>query len=186
MNRKAKEVKPRSEINSLFFFFRSWFKLLCLHFDELSCYSAVHMLLWVSLWTQPEKKKKKIKWRKTKQKPLESPARTRLQHKWVQFWAHQQYQVKSDLEPLRAPSGSTVSDSWRLSIQDRGSHTFLGVGAGRSVTPLRWVCPFYPSLWRAGGEPRYWRPSVRMVGGHPQRRGGRDTCGREEGVRSSC
>lgn len=59
MNRKAKEVKPRSEINSLFFFFRSWFKLLCLHFDELSCYSAVHMLLWVSLWTQPEKKKKK-------------------------------------------------------------------------------------------------------------------------------
>lgn len=60
-NEQKSEGSQTEEWNKqpFFFFFRSWFKLLCLHFDELSCYSAVHMLLWVSLWTQPEKKKKK-------------------------------------------------------------------------------------------------------------------------------
>lgn len=135
------------------------------------------------------RRKKKIKWRKTKQNKKnpgvssENPAPAQV------GLVLSPSTISGEVWSVTTQGSKRLNSFRQLEAQYTGSrfsHMFLGIGAGRSVTPLRWVCPFYPSLWRAGGEPRYWRPSVRMVGGHPQRRAGRDTCGREEGVRSSC
>lgn len=57
----------------------------------------------------------------------------------------------------------------------RGGCTSSGTAGGWFPTPLRWVGLSGLSWWRAGGEPRCWRPSARMAGGRHRRRAGRDT-----------
>lgn len=69
MNRKAKEVKPRSEINSLFFFSLDLdsnyyvYILMSYHVIQqyICCFGSAFGL-------NQRRRKKKIKWRKTKQK----------------------------------------------------------------------------------------------------------------------
>lgn len=103
-----------------------------------------------------------------KQKKKLSPTRVR-----IPFGSHLKIKIQSGgcLSSLMDQNREAQVHRFRGGCTSSSS----GTAGGWFPTPLRWVGLSGLSWWRAGGEPRCWRPSARMAGGRPRRRAGRGT-----------